>query len=246
MARPHIQPPADNRMEIDHEAAPERVDGRSRAARAARAAAQEPPDDAMVAPAPQRPAIRRNPRQDAAREPARAPSRAQGTVVGRDGEVLSRKRTSTKDIFDIPEALIPKGWEYQWCAVSVTGNSEILMDQNLMMAENGWRPVPSQRYPGRFMPEGHKGNIVRGGQLLMERPKALCDEARAEDIAVAKRQITDRDQSLMGGKANVRGAMKDGIAMGGRYRGTGADVRMSIDPALDIPMPQHTLAEPGE
>lgn len=188
---------------------------------------------------------RGRPRQEAVRD---VPRSVRGNVIvqGRDGEMLSRKRTSTKDIFDIPPELIPDGYEFQWCAVTVIGNSEILMDQNLMMAENGWRPVKADRYPGRFMPEGHKGAIVRGGQMLMERPKILCEEARAEDIAIAKRQITDRDQSLMGGKANVRGAMRDGIAMGGKYRGTGGDVRMSIDPALDIPMPAHELAEPGE
>ena len=167
-----------------------------------------------------------------------------GQVLGRNGEVLSRKRTASGDIFQIPPELIPDGWEYQWCAVSVIGNTEILLDQNLMMAENGWRPVPSDRYPGRFMPEGHKGNIVRGGQMLMERPKALCEEARAEDIRNAKQLISDRNDSLK--LTGVRKNMGDGFEMCRRYRGTGGDVRLSIDPALDIPQPKHTLAEPDD
>src|ERR1035437_3286134 len=116
------------------------------------------------------------------RELTRSPIRSSGKAetIGRNGEVLSRKRTAAGDIFAIPLELIPKGWEYQWCAVSVVGNTEILLDQNLMFAENGWRAVPADRSPGRFMPVGHKGSIVRGGQMLMEPPKSLSDEARAE------------------------------------------------------------------
>ena len=177
------------------------------------------------------------------REPVRASPRNEG-VVGRNGEVLSRKRTSTNDIFHIPDELIPKGWSYQWCAVSVVGNTEILMDQNLMMAENGWRPVPADRHTGRFMPAGHTGSIIRGGQMLMERPAQLCDEARAEDVRNAKQLISDRNDALK--LSGVKKGMAEGFEMSRRYRGTGGDLRMAIDPALDIPTPQHTLAEPGE
>lgn len=167
-----------------------------------------------------------------------------GQAIGRNGEVLSRKRTGGGDIFDVPKELIPDGWTYQWCAISVVGNTEILLDQNLMMAENGWRPVPAERYPGRFMPEGHKGNIVRGGQMLMERPATLTEEARSEEVRNAKQLISDRNDSLK--LTNVRKNMGDGFEMSGRYRGTGGDVRMSIDPGLDIPQPQHKLADSGE
>lgn len=184
--------------------------------------------------------------REPAHEPTRAPARSSRNVeaIGRSGEVLSRKRTSTGDIFDIPKSLIPKDWEYQWCAVTVAGNSEILLDQNLMFAENGWRAVPADRYPGRFMPVGHKGSIVRGGQMLMERPRSLSDEARADDIKAAKQLISDRNESLK--LSGVRKQMGDGFEMSGKYRGTGGDIRMSIDRALDVPAPQHTLAEPGE
>lgn len=162
-------------------------------------------------------------------------------ALGRNNEVLSRRRTSTGDIFDVPKEMIPPGWEYQWCAVSVVGNTEILLDQNLMFAENGWRAVPSDRYPGKFMPVGHKGSIIRGGQMLMERPKSLSDEARADDIRAAKQLISDRNESLK--LSGVRKQMGDGFEMSGKYRGTGGNIRMSIDRALDVPVPQHTLAE---
>ena len=221
-----------------------RVDRRTKAGRAAMAAAIPTADDAKAVAAAVR-ASRPATRQPV-REPTRAPSRRGAQVEGRNGEILSRKRTSTNDIFHMPPELIPAGWDYQWCAVTVVGNSEILMDQNLMMAENGWRPVPADRYPGRFMPEGHGSKpIVRGGQMLMERPKSLSDEARAEDIANARRLITDRDQSLMGGKAALARNIPEG-AMDQRYRGTGASVRMSIDPALDIPSASYEVDESGE
>lgn len=90
------------------------------------------------------------------------------------------------------------------------------------------------------MPVGHKGSIIRGGQMLMERPKSLSDEARAEDIRMAKQQISDRNESLK--LAGVKKGMADGFEMGGKYRGTGGDVRMSIDRALDIAPPSHELA----
>jgi hypothetical protein len=36
--------------------------------------------------------------------------------------------------------------------------------------------------------------------------------------------------------------MADGFEMGKRYKGTGGDIRMSIDRALDAPQPEYTLA----
>lgn len=187
-------------------------------------------------------AAEQNERAAARGEPQRTPVRnARVEAVGRSGEVLTRKRVTTGDIFDVPKHLVPKGWEYQWCAVSVTGNTEILLDQNLMFAENGWRPVPSDRYPGRYMPVGHKGSIIRGGQMLMERPISLSDEARAEDVAAARQLITDRNDSLK--LSGVRRQMADGFEMSNKYRGTGGNIRMSIDPALDAPVPSHPLAD---
>lgn len=194
----------------------QRVDGRTRAARMTRATPT--------------------------REPTRTGTR--GVVIGRNGEELSRKRTLSGDIFHIPVELIPNGWEYQWAAVSVVGNTEILMDQNLMFAENGWRPVPAERYPGRFLVAGAKGNIVRGGQMLMERPTELCQQARDEDNRNARQLVSDRNASLK--LSAVKANLGQGFEMTNKYRGTGGDVRLSIDPAMDVPVPQHELAEPGE
>jgi len=220
-----------------------RVDGRSREARAARAAASANRQDEVAAATA---AVRERAaaRQASTRTVHASVRSGRASAVGRDGEQLSRRRTQTGDIFDIPKELIEPGWEMQWIAISIVGNTEIVMDQNLMMLENGWRPVMADRFPGRFMPAGHKGHIIRGGQGLYERPKVLSDEARAEDIRAAKQLISDRNDSLkLSGVKNQLGA---GMEMGRKYRGTGGDVRMSIDRALDVPVPEHQLADPGE
>lgn len=169
-----------------------------------------------------------------------------GEYAGRGGEVLTRSRKSGIDPFNIPKGFAPPGWEYQWCAVASLGNKEIVRTMNIEFQQNGWRPVEATRHEGYFMPKGEAGPIVVRDQMLMERPTEMCDDARAEDKRNAIQQIRDRDQSLMGGKANVAAAMRDGIEMSEKYRGTGGRLKMSIDPALDVPMPSHKLAEPGE
>ena len=210
-------------------------------------------DEAESAPAPQRGRPRGGGRS-ASREPNRDPSRG-GVVVakGRDGEVLSRKRSGVGDIFDIPKELIEPGWTMQWNAITVVGNAEVLMDQTMMMAENGWRPVPADRpgFAGRFVPVGSKGAIIRGGQRLEERPESLTIDARREETNKARQQISDRNESL-----KLAGVTKGtAFAMGDKYRGSGGNVKMNIDPGVyadesgnivEAPRPQHTLIGSGE
>lgn len=218
-----------------------RSDSRAKPAKAAKASAARQGEVAAAQAAVQQRAAAR---QSSPRATQPGAARGRVTATSRDGqEVLSRRRTSTGDIFNIPAELIERGWEMQWIAISVVGNQEVVMDQNLMMLENGWRPVMADRFPGRFMPAGHKGHIVRGGQGLYERPKVLCDEARAEDISAARQLISDRNESLK--LTGVKNQLGSGFEMGGKYRGTGGDVRMSIDRALDAPTPEHKLAEPS-
>jgi len=166
------------------------------------------------------------------RRGARSKSDGRMEVTGRNGEVLSRTRSQVGDIFEIPKDMIPKGWTYQWNPMSVAGNSDILLDQNHMMHQNGWRPVPAERYAGTLVPAGTKGNIVRGQQILMERPKVLTDEARAEDIRNAQQLINDRNEALKLG--SVKKSLGPGFEMDGRYKGTGGGVRMQIDKSLDV------------
>ena len=230
----------DDPMDIEDDLSPRKIDMRSKEGRAMKAA--------QAAAVPPRTNPRQtNPRQTMPRQTLpRDLVRDSAEVVGRNGEVLTRKRGATGDIFEVPENLKEKGWEMQWIAQSVVGNTEVVMDQNLQMLENGWRPVSAERFPGRFMPQGYKGHIIRGGQGLYERPKTLGDQARAEEKAKAIQQMRDRDEALMGGKAKLNSLPGQGIPVMGTGDRQGRAVRMQIDPALDVPMPSHTLAEPGE
>lgn len=218
-----------------------KIDMRSKEGRAMKAQTQSDADGRLAA-APGRAASRQPVRQTAQREPLRQPAR-NGVVLGRDGEVLTRTRTETGDPYHIPANIVPDGWSYQWNVVTVYNSQDQCMSQTMGMFENGWRPVPAERHDGMFVPRGTKGEILRGGQRLEERPATLTAQAKAEDVMKAKRQISDRNESLM---LEVKKGMKNGLEMGGKYRGTGGDMRMSIDPGLDIPAPQHQLAEPGE
>lgn len=190
--------------------------------------------------------IRRRVTRQQTREPTREASRSNGragrvVIAGRNGEELTRKRRVGIDPFYIDPAIIPEGWVYQWNAITVLGNQDVLADQNLLMAENGWRPVPADRHPGRYMPPGHKGAIIRGGQRLEERPRALSEEARMEELAAANQLVTDRNEALQ--LTTMRSRMADGFEMGGKYRGTGGNVRISIDNAVDIPRAGHEIED---
>lgn len=170
------------------------------------------------------------------REPNRTPARASNRkveAVGRDGEVLTRRRTQLGDRYAIPTAEIPEGWSYQWNQVTVL-NKEVHGD--LVMAANGWRPVPASRHPGRWMPADHKGAIIVDGLRLEERPLVLTESAQAEDRMRAKAQIRDQTDSLRLTQKELPGSRE------ARYRKQGGGMRMEIDPGLDIPLPQHQLA----
>ena len=176
------------------------------------------------------------PEAAAARTPTRASSRTKTNgrieVEGRNGEVLSRTRTYVGDIFEIPEHLKQPGWSLQWNAVSIAGNSEIILDQNHMMHQNGWRPVPAERYAGTLVPKGATGPIIRGQQMLMERPESLTKEAQFEDLRAARQLISDRNESLK--LTKVKDQLPEGMEMAGKYRGTGGGMRMEIDKSLDV------------
>jgi len=184
--------------------------------------------------------------RSAIREPIHQPSR-NAVVYGRDGQPLTRSRTAGTDKFHIDPKLIPEGWSYQWNTVRVVGSTEAALAHSNEMYRQGWRPVPADRHDGLFMRAGATGEIVIDGMRLEERPEALTFEAKEENERAARQLVRDRDAALMGGKANIRQAVEAaGFEMGGKYKGAGGDIRMSIDAALDAPKPSHQLAEPGE
>ncbi len=229
-------------MDADHMA---KMQAAAKAAREAKAAAKA----IAAAQEPPKPARQHKQEDDEPEAAAKGGSKLQSKngrveAMGRDGEVLSRAQVYVTDAFEIPRDEWPKGWDYQWNIISVHGNADIARDQNGLMYAQGWRSVPAERYAGTRLPKSAKGSIIRGGVILEERPTSLGDEARAEDYRNARKLISDRNESLK--LAGVKASMPDGFEMGGKYKGTGGDIRMSIDKALDVPAPSHTLAKDGE
>lgn len=190
---------------------------------------------------------RGRPPKNAVREPMRSNNRGGAVVLGRDGQPLSRSVTEDRgDQFYVDPAEVPAGWTYQWNTVHIYNNPEVVLRIQNRMYANGWRPVPAERYPGRWTPLGHKGDIVVEGMRLEERPAILTQEAREQDQRKARQQMIDRDQALMGGRANFRGnASGQGIPVRGTGDSRGTAIRMSIDPALDAPAPSYEPADDG-
>lgn len=184
----------------------------------------------------------RPPPRAANREPSRDMPREAGrsglAVMGRNGETLMRRRTQVGDKFDVPLNEIPPGWTYQWNAVTILGKGmEEVVVGDRQMYDNGWRPVPASRHDGRFAPHGYEGAIVLEGQRLEERPAELTRQAKDEDTLRAKSQVRDRTDALRLTQKQLPGS---DVA---RTRNNAGGMKMSIDPAFDIPRPEHELDE---
>jgi len=162
---------------------------------------------------------------------AEAHRTGKAVAVGRDGEVLTRKRTVSSDIFHIPEQLVPDGWTYQWNVLEVFNQPQTA--QRLAMQENGWRPVPSSRHPGMFMPVGYEGPIIRDGLQLEERPAIMTEEAKQEELRKAKKQVLDQQEQL-----RLSAKLPSGYSDDAKYRGAGAMVRQTYEPAPASVRPQ--------
>lgn len=103
-------------------------------------------------------------------------------------------RTGTNR-FDFDHAIIPDDMVYEWKRKSIYGQEDV--EHLINLDANGWSPVPAERHPelmGRRAVLG--GEIVRGGMILMERPKELSEEARDLDTFAAKNQVATQLQRL--------------------------------------------------
>lgn len=190
------------------------------------------PDAAHAGP----PLRRNNPRpvpREQTRDMAREPSRANASVIGRNGEELMRQRPEAGgDIHEKVKA--PAGWTYQWNAVAALGKE--MDEQQIQMHANGWRPVPASRHPGIYTAPGYEGSIVIKSLRLEERPETLTKEAQYEDHQRAQKQTRDQTDALRLTQAKLPGA--DVGARGNRVK-----VDISKNFTADIPRPQHMVED---
>ena len=103
--------------------------------------------------------------------------------------VRTRRRSATANQDEIPE-----GSSYEWKRHSVNGLEDPFYIAS--MREQGWEPVDPRRHPTWVPPGYDKPHIIKGGQILMERPIELTNEARAEAKMLATKQIVEAEQRL--------------------------------------------------
>lgn len=113
----------------------------------------------------------------------------------RSEPIRSRKRKGGQlaDKFHIDASAIPDGISYEWKRYTVYGQED--PSYSVMLREQGWDPVTSDRHPD-LVSDGHKGPIIRDGQILMERPIELTREAQEEDRAMAREVVNIKKQQM--------------------------------------------------
>lgn len=144
----------------------------------------------------ERPTLRRT----QPRAPIHSPRMRAGRQVQHENEhteprrVRRRKATAVEDIYYIPVEEIPEGSSYEWKRWSVVGAEDPFYIAQ--MREQGWEPVDPKRHPNWLPPGYNQPFIIKGGQILMERPIELTEEARAEQKVLARRQVREAEARL--------------------------------------------------
>lgn len=106
----------------------------------------------------------------------------------------SRKATVNEDQFYIPLDQIPEGSNYEWKRWENVGLQDPFYIAS--MREQGWEPVNPKKHPNWVPPGYNEPHIIKGGQILMERPMALTLEARKELRQLSKTQVREAEQRL--------------------------------------------------
>ena len=126
--------------------------------------------------------------QATAHEPERSPPHVEAR------RTRQSRSTVNEDPFHIPLEEIPEGSSYEWKRFSVNGQEDPFYLAN--MRRQGWEPVDPKRHPNWVPPGYNLPNIIKGGQILMERPIELTLEAQAEQRSLAKQQMREAEQRL--------------------------------------------------
>lgn len=129
--------------------------------------------------------------------PRGKPSRESAHVEEHDAprvRTRRRKATTSEDAFYIPTEEIPEGLSYEWKCWAVAGQHDpfYLAQQR----EQGWEAVPPARHPNWVPPGYNEPHIIKGGQILMDRPMELTLEARRELRQMSKQMVREAEQRL--------------------------------------------------
>jgi hypothetical protein len=146
----------------------------------------------------------------------RAEQQAAALAAGRSGGIRSgdiRSETVTQPLrqrrykggdmpneFDVPMDQIPAGMSYQWNVHTIFGQENHSMNAHMQM--QGWEPVHSSRHP-HLCPKDYDGPIIVKGQILMERPMELTQEALQEDYDRARGEVRMKEEQLYGARPDT-------------------------------------------
>jgi hypothetical protein len=162
-----------------------------------------------------------------------------GEVLGLDGEVLSRSRsTGYVNEFEVPSHLVPPGFVYQWVRSSCHGKPD---PANLNQHRSqGWRPgVPKEVLQHYNVPEG-TDHVERDGLILMVRPEVLNKEAIAEERRQAY-ELRQAQAEQFGVRELPDGFDQGGVSGDGRFDAR-RKIRRSIEGAPPALLPERQLA----
>lgn len=103
------------------------------------------------------------------------------------------------DEFFVDPEMIPEGWTYEWKRHLLLGAED--PSYNVALARAGWEPVPLNRDAKHraMMPMNWSGAYIeRKGQILMERPTEIVEEARSIERRKARDQVRAKEAQLAG------------------------------------------------
>ena len=103
------------------------------------------------------------------------------------------------DDFYVDPNMIPEGWTYEWKRHLLLGAED--PSYNVALARAGWEPVPLNRDASHraMMPMNWAGGYIeRKGQILMERPTEIVEEAKAIERRKARDQVRAKEAQLAG------------------------------------------------
>jgi hypothetical protein len=139
------------------------------------------------------------------------------------------------DQLRIPQHLIPPDIDLQWNTETIIGVPATQFE-NSRMQQQGWEPVTTGMFDGRFdymMPKGHKGQIVYGSARLDWRPLELTLEARAEDLTAARQARGVEERKINAGA--VDGVQQDFMNIGHEKARANTFIRKEFTPSMPIP-----------
>ena len=159
----------------------------------------------------------------------------EGQVEGGEPKKRRIRKNTGAGPLEIPRDMFPDGIDLQWVSDTILGQP--VPHERMKFEINAWEPVTPEMFDGRFdgmfSPRGHRGEIKVDGMVLMWRPIELSQEARAEDIAMARNAVAAEEQSIRRG--DVPGL--DPNFADTQHRSARANTRIvkTVEPGGEIP-----------